>query len=308
MPSVENKDKAMESLQEKFIETRYIEVHLSSPEEWTRVLSRKTKKHSVPINQNSFVLLLRGLPFSAHEDDCLEFFNPIPCLGVHLTKDSSGRPSGQGYAEFENKEHFDQALGYHKKNMQNRYIELFESSISELVENVNGRKNEDRFSTSHQTIHYHQSSGYTTSVPSQHGNKPSCIKMRGLPYNTREEDITQFFRRQEVTPSRIHRKKDGAEAFVEFSNPADANLAMELNKAFMGKRYVELFRVDYEEMAGQIGILPPAPYHPPGGYGAPRGGYQGGYNNYGRGGQRGRPRGRGRGARYAPYGPGPNRW
>jgi len=306
-------NEACDSLNQQYIHQRYIDVHRASPDEWNRVLNRKQSKHSVPISDSSFVILMRGLPYSAHEDDCIEFFKPVSCLGVHFTKDAQGRPSGQGYAEFENKADYDAAMKCHKKSMQNRYIELFESSTDELIDNVKGRRRNRAFQP---TIQYHQTNGYTTSVVSQNG-PPACIKMRGLPYNTRENDITEFFQRENVTPSRIHRKKDGAEAFVEFANPSDAHLAMKLNKAFMGKRYVELFRVEYDEMAAQVGIAGPPPetrhhsYGPPRGgrgprgrphHGPPgRGGYgRGGYDNYGH------PPRRGNFQRHEPYRA--NRW
>lgn len=294
----------------QYIGQRYIELYPSSSKEWDRVSNRTDRQLAVPINQNSHVILMRGLPYSVHEDDCVEFFQPHPCLGVHLTKDSLGRPSGQGYAEFETREAFNEALKYHKKNLHNRYIELFESSIQELLHATTGHTDRVNRNTSFTPGFgggYGGGYGYTTSVPG--GAKPTCIKMRGLPYNTTEQDITAFFQRENVTPSRIHRKQNGAEAFVEFAEPNAGDQAMKLNKAFMGKRYVELFLVDYNEMAGQVGLGPPrgggygGPPPPSyGGYGAYGGAYSGGrggatqaYNPYG---------GRGGGA---PYG-GPPRW
>jgi len=275
----------------QYIESRYIELYPSSPQEWERVSNRQDRNHSVPINQNSFVVLMRGLPYSVHEDDCIEFFQPHPCLGVHLTKDSLGRPSGQGYAEFETREAFNEALKFHKKNLHNRYIELFESSIQELVNAVSGRTERVSKNT---TFSNGPAYGYTTSIVG--GEAPTCIKMRGLPYNTTESDITAFFQREKVTPSRIHRKQNGAEAFVEFMKPSDGTIAMKLNKAFMGKRYVELFMVDYNEMAEQVGLREP-PYRP--GPGPPPGG-RGGFGGYG-GGAYGAAYGGPGGQRYDPY-------
>merc|ERR1719242_462514 len=95
LPTKEDQDYALNTLNQKFIETRYIDVHPSDPAEYNRIAGRVDKEHNVPISQSSFVILMRGLPFSAHEDDCLDFFKPVPCLGVRLTKDSQGRPSGQ---------------------------------------------------------------------------------------------------------------------------------------------------------------------------------------------------------------------
>jgi len=185
----------LEKLNKRFIENRYIDIHRSSPQEWEQIFKRENKHHKVPISDSSLVILMRGLPYTAHEDDCLAFFSrerKIDCLGVHLTKDASGRPSGQGYAEFSNKADFDDALKLHKEEMQNRYIELFESSISELVENVTGRSQRKNLDS----VHYAPTEGiggtFHTTVPDPQG-VPACIRMRGLPYKTKEREITTFF-------------------------------------------------------------------------------------------------------------------
>jgi len=313
---------ALQNLNEKYIESRYIEVQRSSPVEWNRIASRVDKKHNVPISQTSLIILMRGLPFTAHEDDCLEFFKPIHCLGFHLTKEAqTGRPSGQGYAEFENKANFDAALKLHKKNMQDRYIELFESTIDELVENVTGKyPHVDNYDEPSPRIEFSKmhSSGYTTSVPNPTGAPPICIKMRGLPYDTTESEITKFFQRERITPSRIHRKQNGGEAFVEFANPAFGTLAMKLNRAFMGKRYVELFKVEYDEMSRLVGLPShnsQPPKHQNFGSSPPNGGHYGrqGGNNYNNNNNNGGSynqqsfRGNSHQQRFSPYGGGRGR-
>jgi len=115
-----------------YMGTRYIEFFPSGRDEWDRTKNRKVQPRKIPINENSFVVLMRGLPYSAHEDDCIAFFDDIHCLGVHLTHDNWGRPSGQGYAEFADKQSFRKALTYNRKHMQNRYIEIFKSNMGEL--------------------------------------------------------------------------------------------------------------------------------------------------------------------------------
>merc|ERR1719461_2133004 len=87
----------------------------------------------------------------------------------------------------------------------------------------------------------------------------TCIKMRGLPFNSTEVDITRFFQEAGVTPVRIHRKADGAEAFVEFLNAGDADKAMTRQKAYMKNRYIELFRVSFNEVARTVGLAPEMP-------------------------------------------------
>jgi len=78
--------------------------------------------------------------------------------------------------------------------------------------------------------------------------------MRGLPYSCTESDITKFFQEIDVTPIRIHRKADGAEAYVEFYSVSDTDKAMTRHRNYIGRRYIELFRVTYEDMARTVGL------------------------------------------------------
>lgn len=303
-----SKDQAME-FEKQFMQKRYIELYPSDETEWNRCSNRETRTLKIPISETSHILMMRGLPYSAHEDDCMAFFENLPCLGVHLPK-SNGRPSGQGYAEFETRELLNDALKFNKKHMNRRYIELFESSQADLRKAMDDNRNKGAFTT-HAPFGGFQPPGmpygggpgnpYTTHVITQ---KPCCLRMRGLPFNTQENEITQFFQVVHVTPTRIHKKTDGAEAYVEFSAPAELQKALSRDKAFLGKRYVELFEVNYDDMASTIGLprfggMPEPGYGDYHGVGRGRGGGRG----YGAGGRgRGGGRGGGYGQQYNPYG------
>jgi len=224
----------------QYIKTRYIELIASSEVDWNRAVNhKKARVLPVPINPNSLVILMRGLPYSVSEDDCLTFFEGVPCLGVHLTKDERGRPSGQGYAEFETAEAFSKAMEFNKKNIQNRYIELFESNVDDL-----------------------KSAVYSTFGGPEPANARS-VHMRGLPYNTQDQDITNFFAEVRISPIRIHRKADGTEAYAEFSTPEECKTAMKRNRDFMGPRYVELRPASQEEILKKVGPPPPTVTAPP---------------------------------------------
>eukprot|EP00494_Astrolonche_serrata_P023050 UN23307 len=109
------------------IELLEIDVH-----EWNDKRVARPQIHSIPIKKDSYILLMRGIPYGTQEDDCLRFFGDIPCLGVHLTKDACGRPSGQAFAEFVTIKDFNRALELNGKKMLNRYIDIFESNIYDL--------------------------------------------------------------------------------------------------------------------------------------------------------------------------------
>jgi len=99
-----------------------------------------------------------------------------------------------------------------------------------------------------------------------------CLKMRGLPFQATEQMITDFFKNANVTPIRIHRKNNGGEGFVEFTSQSEQQTALKLHKEHMGRRYIELFPVSYEEVAKIVG-LPLDPYAEAGGYPSQAHGY-----------------------------------
>jgi len=283
--------------EKKYIGSRYIELHDSSQAEWDRVHNRENRMLPLPIKEGSHIVLMRGLPYSAHEDDCIAFFHDVKPLGVHLPKDSMGRPSGQGYAEFETREDFQKAMEHNRKNMNTRYIELFESNVSDLQRAMNPAPGLDAPPRNARDTVYHYpqpfppggNNPYVTSVVAA---QPYCLKMRGLPYNTSETQITGFFSEANVTPMRIHRKADGAEAFVEFDTAADQSNALKLHKAFLGRRYVELIPISFEEVAHKVGFH--RQFREPWGPGqmgvwGPHPNYQN-YSQYGHGGNQGKKR------------------
>eukprot|EP00494_Astrolonche_serrata_P026910 UN27173 len=54
-------------------------------------------------------------------------------LGVHLTKDHFGRASGQAYCELKTSKDVELAMKKDKEYIKNRYIEIFESTSTDLA-------------------------------------------------------------------------------------------------------------------------------------------------------------------------------
>ncbi|XP_063951961.1 probable RNA-binding protein 19 [Lytechinus pictus] len=71
------------------------------------------------------------------------------------------------------------------------------------------------------------------------------IKVRGVPFNVKEEDVVKFFAPLKITAIRAPLNERGQRTgviFVEFSCEEDITKAMKRNREYMGRRYVELFR------------------------------------------------------------------
>lgn len=68
---------------------------------------------------------MRGLPFSATEQNVLEFFAPLTPVAVHMEYDRQGRASGEATVDFATHEEASEAMGKNRQSMGHRYIELF---------------------------------------------------------------------------------------------------------------------------------------------------------------------------------------
>jgi len=71
------------------------------------------------------------------------------------------------------------------------------------------------------------------------------IQMRGLDYETKEEDVIEFFKPLGITPKAVYLKCDAsgrtsAVSEVEFSTHAEAVVSMRKRNAFMGNRFIRL--------------------------------------------------------------------
>ena len=85
--------------------------------------------------EGRIIVKARGLPWSASADEVVEFFSEVAIVGgvdgVHFGKNREGRPSGEAFLEVETKEDVERALEKHKCNMGKRYVEVFESDVSD---------------------------------------------------------------------------------------------------------------------------------------------------------------------------------
>ncbi|KAF1757229.1 hypothetical protein GCK72_013684 [Caenorhabditis remanei] len=228
---------------------------------------------------------LRGLPFNATEKDIQEFFSG---LGVKRVKFvcTTGRPNGEAYVEFKTQDDAGKAMENDRKEMSNRYIEIF--SVTDVEGEFEFRPD-----------------------PDGNGEENHVVRLRGIPWSCKEEDINQFFDGLEPLPAEIviggtggPRSRPSGEAFVRFATQAAAEAAMEYNNRHMGTRYIEVFMSSMVELnrakgggssAGsyeRTGIRPLMSLdRSDSGYGQARGGsggygsggYSGGYDEYSQG-------------------------
>jgi len=202
------------------------------------------------------VIRMRGLPYSATEVDIEEFLAKagVSARRVHLIRESGvGRPSGIAYVEVATNDDTNKAMTLNRETIGSRYIEMYKSSQMELKGSIGGFGQSANMSGG-------QNFGSLQLIPGLQGRGSAgenCIRMRGLPWQSTEQDIITFFREVNITPTRIHRKAEGGEAYVEFANAQMVKRGMTRHKEYMGHRYVELFPASFEEVAQAIGMNMP---------------------------------------------------
>lgn len=113
-----------------------------------------------------------------------------------------------------------------------------------------------------------------------------CVRLRGLPFDVSEDEIRVFLGCEPVDILLV--KRDGrfsGEAFVVLGSPLQIQMAVDKNKSYMGRRYVEVFRakkLDYYKAVMAEMYVDGAGMRPGGAGGFRAGGY-GGYGGYSNG-------------------------
>ncbi|CAG9538533.1 unnamed protein product [Cercopithifilaria johnstoni] len=203
------------------------ETAVETETEETSVMTATDKERD---SNTSNYIRLRGLPFSAKEDDVRAFLEGLEVRSVTFTLTSMGRASGECYVELADKAAAEEAKRFDKQEMNNRYIEVFNVTESEVV-----------WMTRHNVIR----------KGDQDAPYNFVVRLRGIPFSATNDDVKDFFSGLEVADVVIDKELGGrpsGEAFVRFASKQHAEMALERNRNNMGSRYVEVFRSSGDEL------------------------------------------------------------
>lgn len=144
-------------------------------------------------NDQSFIIKLRGLPWTVTSEDILKFLDGVKVSeedggGVHLITYSrnSTRPNGEAFVVCASEDDYKKAFYYNKKNMGHRYIEskliisqwMTRFPYSWILLKVFSARQEDFENIMRkQNIVQHD----------------TVVKLRGLPWRVTEKEIEDFF-------------------------------------------------------------------------------------------------------------------
>mmetsp|Transcript_30700 Transcript_30700/g.72610 ORF Transcript_30700/g.72610 Transcript_30700/m.72610 type:complete len:967 (-) Transcript_30700:162-3062(-) len=195
----------------------------------------------------SRVVRLRGVPFQSVPQDIEEFLLEygVDSSKVALTRGADGRPTGEAFVVFPTPELAEKAMDEkQKQEIRGRYIELFRSSVEErddcLAASPGGG--------------YGSGGGAGTMAPQFPVNSPT-LKLRGLPFGCKVQDVTEFLSEYFVDVSQVvlcvgADGKSTGEAFVACSTKELAQIILrEKHMQKLGKRYVEVFESNFDECA-----------------------------------------------------------
>ncbi|RNF02173.1 putative heterogeneous nuclear ribonucleoprotein H/F [Trypanosoma rangeli] len=170
--------------------------------------------------QESRVLRLHGLPYSVQEETIRAFFADFELADedavLHFTE---GLHRGTGFIRLKNAEDVEEAIKkLHRHHIDsNRYVEVTAST------------EEERQRTLEQQ---------------EQGCKTHVLRLRGLPFNSTEEDVREFIKSVSgVTRVDICRDLEGrntGDAFIQLATEEDVEETKQLHNKTMGSRYIEV--------------------------------------------------------------------
>eukprot|EP00882_Tetradesmus_deserticola_P011354 GHRQ01012012.1.p1 GENE.GHRQ01012012.1~~GHRQ01012012.1.p1 ORF type:complete len:212 (+),score=57.69 GHRQ01012012.1:43-678(+) len=170
----------------------------------------------------SRVCRLRGLPYSASEDEIGGFFSDFTVDEVYICR-RNGRATGEAYVMFTDAAQADSAMEKcNKKYLGSRYIEMFEAAEADLAA--------------------------VKKVLEDTQLQGCVVRLRGLPYAATAEDVAAFFEGVRladgddaiVFTTTVDGRPTG-ECYVELADKDAQAAAMMRHKEVMGARYIEVF-------------------------------------------------------------------
>ncbi|GJD10868.1 Epithelial splicing regulatory protein 1 [Galdieria sulphuraria] len=201
-------------------------------EAFVQLLSVDDVNRALELHRQVLGHRMRGLPFSASADQVARFFDGIEIAGcrsnggIHIVQNQDGHPI---------------ALQRHKQMMGKRYIELFRSSLMEMLNTIERHGGPVARAAIEATVCENSVGTSSRSVLNSDASTCSFLRIRGLPFDTTVSDITTFFAEYRIVPGGIYFVNNGLIA------------QKKKDKLYMGSRYVELFEASEAEVSALLG-------------------------------------------------------
>ena len=227
---------------------RYIEIFETNENEWNKARQsqfpdkREISGDFIPnwgtLNKETLgIIRLRGLPYSCTEEDIRDFFRGFGVLKDGIKRAVvGGKPSGECFVLFENKEEAISALNLNMEKIGQRFIELFVSNVREFETFMqhNFVNNAPQYSRDHMP-----------NIPVD--KRKSTLMVIGLPFTATKDDLISFFNSFDVREKDIHMLTSNSGKFsgnslITFEDELTAQRALKTkNLSYIGNRYIEIY-------------------------------------------------------------------
>jgi hypothetical protein len=206
-------------------------------------------------------LRLRGLPFQASPAQISEFLGAgTTADDIFISLNHSGRPTGSAFVKVIGEENFTLAMGKNRGTLLTRYVEVFESNLKEFSAAMQRRQ--------HLISKRDEIVASTNVWGSKDSQFAGCLRLRGLPFAARDDDVLAFFEgiplEKEGVTICTHpmNGRNNGEGFVEFNDEASVVPALERNRNEIQGRYIELFACTKGEILAHLANKASAPGRP----------------------------------------------
>ncbi|KAG7280958.1 hypothetical protein CRUP_022969 [Coryphaenoides rupestris] len=243
-------------------------------------------------NSDVYLVHAKGLPWACTAEAVLQFFSECRVRGgvkgVHLTLNDRGKPSGQALIEMADEGDVGKALEKHRQYLGLRYVEVYEvtNSDAEAMLKASASVRDTCAKAGRPVYHaeagqpvYHAEAGEPVyhaeaGEPVYHAEaggpvyhaeadgpgaqavgRQGTVRIRGLPFDSTEEDIHNFFSGLEIVEDGVTIMQNAAgrnkgQAYVRFSSQDMADEALERDRGHIGHRYIEVFPCTTEPRTG----------------------------------------------------------
>eukprot|EP01017_Pseudomicrothorax_dubius_P006211 TRINITY_DN11735_c0_g1_i1.p1 TRINITY_DN11735_c0_g1~~TRINITY_DN11735_c0_g1_i1.p1 ORF type:complete len:556 (-),score=144.87 TRINITY_DN11735_c0_g1_i1:181-1848(-) len=230
------------------VEDRYVEVFETTENEFNKARASQfaDQREVHPdtrmtidalLRFNPGILKLRGLPYTATENDILNFFKGFQIMQDGIKRPIiGGKPSGEAFVLFATKEEAQRALTLNMDKIGNRFIELFPTTPREFENFI---------------MHNFINSGpcyskdFMPNIPQD--KRRSTLMISGLPFNATKQTVIDFFssfdiKERDVHMLPSHSGKFSGNALVIFEDEMECRRALKSrNLTYQDKRFIELY-------------------------------------------------------------------
>eukprot|EP00092_Neocalanus_flemingeri_P009845 GFUD01010609.1.p1 GENE.GFUD01010609.1~~GFUD01010609.1.p1 ORF type:complete len:665 (+),score=138.94 GFUD01010609.1:239-2233(+) len=196
---------------------------------------KHVKKVDKVKNEENTFLHLKGLVWTATEDDIKKFLNDCNVKEVVLTTNDRGKPSGDAFVHLDNEGDVQKAMAHNREYLRERFVIVEEIYKAQYIRETQG--------------------GFEPNIAKDNITKSysDClVRLGNLPLTSSESDIQSFLIDvlvKKITISRNESGKPSGEAVIETESNEDLVRCLICNNSSFEGRIISVDKVETSELA-----------------------------------------------------------